>query len=64
MRPSVGFWSSITVRDSVDLPQPDSPTSPRISPFSTDSDTPSTATTGADLRAESSPCTAGKTTLT
>ncbi len=43
IRPDVGGSNCITVRESVDFPQPDSPTNPRISPFSNSSETPSTA---------------------
>ena len=38
--------ASRSARPSVVLPQPDSPTSPRVSPASSDSDTPATARTG------------------
>ena len=37
--------SCMMVRDKVDFPQPDSPTRPRISPFSNSKLTPSTART-------------------
>ncbi|KAG1433788.1 hypothetical protein G6F57_021920 [Rhizopus arrhizus] len=37
--------SCITSRAVVDLPQPDSPTTPRVSPFFTSKSTPSTART-------------------
>ena len=39
--PDVGSWSRITVRATVDLPQPDSPTRQRVSPRPTAKDTPS-----------------------
>ena len=41
--PEVGSISRSTQRPVVDLPQPDSPTSPSVSPRSTANDTPSTA---------------------
>ena len=41
--PSVGGSSWRTVRPSVVLPQPDSPTTAKISPFLTSKSTPSTA---------------------
>src|SRR5215469_13057312 len=41
--PLVGGRSPSIMRASVDLPQPDSPTSPRISPLRTVSETPLTA---------------------
>lgn len=44
--PAVGRWSCMMVRERVDLPQPDSPTRPRISPCSTARLTPLTAQTG------------------
>jgi len=37
MRPPLGRWMPMTVLPRVDLPQPDSPTTPRISPFATSS---------------------------
>ena len=40
----------INSRASVDLPQPDSPTTPSVSPFNTVNDTPSTAFTSATFR--------------
>ena len=41
---------------SVDLPQPDSPTRPSVSPSRTENDTPSTAWTRADLAPRAAPC--------
>ena len=46
--PAVASTSRITARAKVDLPQPDSPTRPSVSPRRTSSDTPSTARTVAD----------------
>src|ERR1700748_893341 len=43
--PLVGRTSRTSARATVDLPQPDSPTSPSVSPASTWNDTPSTART-------------------
>ncbi len=43
--PPVGCSRRMMARPVVDLPQPDSPTSPRVSPFTTLNDTPSTAFT-------------------
>ena len=45
MRPPVVSTSRITARAKVDLPQPDSPTRPSVSPRFTSSETPSTART-------------------
>src|ERR1700712_4735860 len=50
MRPDVGSMSFVTARPVVDLPQPDSPTSPRVSPSCTTNETPSTAFTGLPVR--------------
>src|SRR5687767_10387469 len=57
--PDVGSMSLRIVRPVVDLPQPDSPTSPRVSPGMTSNDTSSTAWTRATSR-ESSPPRIGK----
>ena len=43
MLPEVGSTSRSTVRATVDLPQPDSPTSPSVSPTPSEKLTPSTA---------------------
>src|SRR5690242_12855473 len=48
--PAVGAMSLIAVRPSVDLPQPDSPTSPRVSPVLISRSTPSTACTCPTVR--------------
>src|SRR5438477_6856259 len=48
------------VRPVVDLPQPDSPTRPRVSPCLTVKLTPSTALTSATLRWSKIPCVMGK----
>jgi hypothetical protein len=45
MEPDVGSISRMISRAVVDLPQPDSPTMPSVSPFRTSKDTPSTACT-------------------
>ena len=42
-------------RPVVDLPQPDSPTSPRVSPFLTLKEMPSTARTAPTLRCKTMP---------
>ena len=47
MLPPVGSSSRMTQRAIVDLPQPDSPTTPSVSPFLTVKVTPSTAFTEA-----------------
>src|SRR5579864_6746625 len=49
MVPAVGSRRRIMVRPSVDLPQPDSPTSPTVSPFLMSRSTPSTARTCATV---------------
>ena len=41
--PEVGGSSPTTIRASVDLPDPDSPTSAKVSPLAMSNDTPSTA---------------------
>jgi hypothetical protein len=43
--PAVGSWMRTTRRAKVDLPQPDSPTTPTVSPAATSRSTPSTART-------------------
>src|SRR5437879_8013178 len=48
--PSVGSSSRITARPSVDLPQPDSPTRPTVSPVLISRSTPSTACTWPTVR--------------
>ncbi len=45
MLPQVGSTSRSTLRATVDLPQPDSPTSPSVSPMPSEKLTPSTACT-------------------
>src|SRR5689334_19379420 len=45
MRPAVTWWRPVMQRASVDLPQPDSPTMPSVSPCRTSRETPSTAWT-------------------
>ncbi len=45
MLPEVGSTSRSTVRATVDLPQPDSPTRPSVSPTPSEKLTPSTACT-------------------
>ncbi len=52
--PAVGSISRSTRRAVVDLPQPDSPTSARVSPRSSVKEMPSTARTHADGAAEQS----------
>ena len=41
--PAVGSISRMIMRPVVDLPEPDSPTSPSVSPLFTEKSTPSTA---------------------
>src|SRR5262245_39531265 len=45
MLPDVGSISLTIMRAAVDLPQPDSPTSPSVSPGNTENEMPSTANT-------------------
>ena len=45
MRPPLGGWMPTSALPSVDLPQPDSPTMPSVSPGRTSNDTPSSART-------------------
>ena len=45
IEPAVGSWMRTTSRAKVDLPQPDSPTTPTVSPAATSRSTPSTART-------------------
>src|SRR4051812_18511503 len=49
MVPALGLWAPRMQRVTVDLPQPDSPTTPRVSPWRMSKDTPSTARTGRAL---------------
>ena len=62
--PSVRSYSRITQRPNVDLPQPDSPTSPTVSPPNRSRLTPSTACTRATSRWISVPSLIGKYFLT
>src|SRR5690348_7858571 len=59
--PSVGAMSLIAVRPSVDLPQPDSPTSPRVSPVLISRSTPSTACTYPTVRCRTPEATGNQT---
>ncbi len=59
-RPEVGSSSRITSRAVVDLPDPDSPTSPSVSPLRMVNDTPSTAWTDATSRWKTTPSMTGK----
>ena len=59
MSPSVGVSRRTTQRPSVDLPQPDSPTRPTVSPCATASVTSSTAWTRSTSRWRT-PCRIGK----
>ena len=61
--PAVGRINCRMVRPRVDLPQPDSPTSPRISPWRNENDTPSTALTAPSLRLNTNPFSTGKYVL-
>ena len=58
MVPPVGGSRPTTIRPSVDFPQPDSPTIPKVSPRRTVSEIPSTALTCAAAlrRAKGPPC--------
>src|ERR1035441_8674397 len=62
--PSTGRTNCRMVRPRVDLPQPDSPTNPRISPWSNENDTPSTALTEPRCRLNKNPFSTGKCVLT
>src|SRR5690349_6173230 len=59
--PAVGSISLIAVRPSVDLPQPDSPTSPRVSPVLISRSTPSTACTCPTVRCSTPDATGNQT---
>src|SRR5439155_4120037 len=58
--PAVGLQSWRIARPVVDLPQPDSPTRPSVSPFSTKKSIPSTARTAPTWRWKMIPCVSGK----
>ncbi len=58
MAPEDGSTSRSTVRATVDLPQPDSPTMPSVSPPPTEKLTPSTACTVPTCRRKMPPRTA------
>src|SRR5215207_9777570 len=60
IEPSVGFSSATSSFDTVDLPQPDSPTSPRVSPRRRVRSTPSTARTCPMVRLKTMPWVSGK----
>ena len=62
--PPVGSMSRMSVRDSVVLPQPDSPTRPSVSPSRRCSVTSSTACTWPATRSTSRPFLIGKYCLT
>src|SRR5260370_20030573 len=59
--PAVGAMSLIAVRPSVDLPQPDSPTSPSVSPVLISRSTPSTACTYPTVRCSTPEATGNQT---
>src|SRR5690242_12802686 len=59
--PAVGSISLIAVRPSVDLPQPDSPTSPSVSPVLISRSTPSTACTCPTVRCKTPEATGNHT---
>src|SRR5258706_8066191 len=61
--PAVGLYSWRIARPVVDLPQPDSPTRPRVSPRSTKKSIPSTARTAPTWRWKMIPCVSGKCIL-
>src|SRR5690606_20272148 len=58
--PLVGGSSRISTWASVDLPQPDSPTTPSVSPLCRSNDTPSTARTWPTVFLNTMPCLTGK----
>src|ERR671916_2828511 len=58
--PAVGFSSATSSFDTVDLPQPDSPTRPRVSPRRMVRLTPSTARTCPMVRLKTMPWVSGK----
>src|ERR687890_1761272 len=58
--PSVGFSSATSSFDTVDLPQPDSPTRPTVSPRCMVRSTPSTARTWPMVRLKTIPWVSGK----
>src|SRR3954447_8943237 len=60
MEPAVGFSSATRSFDTVDLPQPDSPTRPTVSPRHRVMFTPSTARTWPIVRLNTTPCVSGK----
>ena len=60
IEPPVGSSSFDTTRPVVDLPQPDSPTSPSVSPGATENETPSTARTAPTCRWIKMPALIGK----
>ena len=62
--PAVGSCRRTRQRPRVDLPQPDSPTRPTVSPGMTSKVTPSTACTWATSRWRMTPCVIGKCFLT
>src|SRR5436190_13014546 len=61
--PAVGLYSWRIARPVVDFPQPDSPTRPSVSPFSTKKSIPSTARTAPTWRWKMIPCVSGKCIL-
>src|SRR5713226_334235 len=61
--PAVGLYSWRIARPVVDLPQPDSPTRPSVSPRSTKKSIPSTARTAPTWRWKMIPCVSGKCIL-
>src|SRR5437773_2900379 len=61
--PAVGLYSCRIARPVVDLPQPDSPTRPSVSPRSTKKSIPSTARTAPTWRWKMIPCVSGKCIL-
>ena len=60
MEPDVGVYSCAMARAAVDFPQPDSPTSPSVSPFLTEKLMPSTARIAPFLREKRPPSANGK----
>src|SRR5437762_1350474 len=61
--PAVGLYSWRIARPVVDFPQPDSPTRPSVSLFSTKKSMPSTARTAPTWRWKMIPCVSGKCIL-
>lgn len=59
IRPDVGSSRCTSIFATVDLPQPDSPTMPSVSPAARSNETPSTAFTAPTCRRKRTPCVSG-----